>query len=397
MIKSLRRKFIIVAMCSVFAVLAAVMCAVNTINYVNVVKSADRLVSMLKDGGGSFGGGMFGKPISPETPYETRYYTVTVGFDGSATAVNVDSIAAIDAQEAASHAEELYRRGKTSGFYGNYRYNGAEIKTGTMYIFVDCTRELASFRNFLWNSVAVSAASLLLVFILLLILSHKVMKPVSESYARQKRFITDASHEIKTPLTIIGADTDVIEMNGGASEWTKDVKEQVARLSSLTEKLVFLARMDEEGRTLNATAFCISDAVEETVQPFYAVSVSRGIRLHARIQPNITYCGDESMIRQMISLLVDNALKYADGDEVNVSLETSGSKIKMTVKNRASYLQSGNLDVLFERFYRNDSSRNSETGGHGIGLSVVKTIVTAHKGKITAFKNGDIISFNVVL
>ncbi len=396
MIKSLRRKFIIVAMCSVFAVLAVVMCMINVINYVNLVNNADDLVAMLTDGGGSFGG-MHGKPISPETQYETRYYTVVLGADGKALAINVDAIAAIDAQEAASFAEELYAKEKTAGFYGNYRYRCTETKSGTMYIFVDCTRDLASFRNFLWNSIAVSAVSLLLVFFLLLIFSGRVIKPVAESYAKQKRFITDASHEIKTPLTIIGADTDVVEMKDGASEWTQDIKKQVARLTSLTEKLVFLARMDEEGRTLNETSFCISDAVEETIQLFYAVSMSRGVKLITNVQPNITYCGDESMIRQMISLLIDNALKYTDGDEVNVLLETSGSKILLTVKNRASYMQSGNLDVLFERFYRNDSSRNSETGGHGIGLSVVQTIVAAHKGKITAFKDGDTVTFSVAL
>lgn len=397
MIKNLRRKFIAVAMCSVFAVLSAVMCIVNIISYANVVNNADSLMLMLKEGGGSFGVGLHGKPISPETPYETRYYTVLLGFEGEALAVNVDSIAAIDAQEAATFAQELYKKGKTLGFYGNYRYSGTETKTGIMYIFVDCTRELTSFRIFLWNSIAVSGGSLLLVFILLLIFSGKVMKPVAESYAKQKRFITDASHEIKTPLTIIGADTDVIEMKDGASEWTQDIKEQVSRLTSLTEKLVFLARMDEEGRTLNSTTFCISDAVEEAVQPFRAVSLSRGIELNAKVQPNITYCGDESMIRQMLCLLVDNALKYTDGDEVDVLLESSGNKILLTVKNQASYMQSRNLDLLFERFYRNDSSRSSETGGHGIGLSVVQTIVAAHKGKITAFKDGNIISFAVTL
>ncbi len=384
-------------MCSVSAVLAVVMCIVNIINYANVVENADSLISVLKDGGGSFDQGMHGKPISPETPYETRYYTVLLNSDGTAIDVNVDAIAAVDKNDAEAFAEKLYKEGKTSGFLGNYRYNSFLTKTGTMYIFVDCTRELASFRGFLWSSIAVSAASLLLVFILLIIFSGKAMKPVAESYAKQKRFITDASHEIKTPLTIIGADTDVIELNGGACEWTKDIKDQIARLTSLTEKLVFLARMDEEGRTLNFTTFCLSDAAEETVQPFYAVAASRGLRLNISIQPNVTYCGDEAMIRQMLSLLVDNALKYADGDEVEVTLATSGNKIRLAVKNRASYLQSGNLDVLFERFYRNDASRNSETGGHGIGLSVVQSIVAAHKGKISAVKDGEIIIFDVTL
>lgn len=397
MIKRLRRKFIIAAMCSVFAVLAVVVCLVNVISYVNVVNTADSLIAVLKEGGGSFGMGMHGKPISPEAPYETRYYTVLLSPEGAAVAVNVDAIAAIDAQDAACYAEELFQKGKTAGFYGNYRYAVTQTKAGAMYIFVDCTRELTSFHSFLWSSVAVSAASLLLVFLLLNVFSGRAMKPFAESYAKQKRFITDASHEIKTPLTIIGADTDVIEMTDGASEWTQDIKEQVARLTSLTQKLVFLARMDEEGRTLNSTAFCISDAAEECVQPFHAVALSRGLKLTVRIQPSLSYCGDEGMIRQMLSLLVDNALKYTDGDEVGVTLEGAGTKIVLTVSNRASYLQSKSLDLLFERFYRNDASRNSETGGHGIGLSVVQTIVAAHKGRITAVKDGETVFFTVTL
>lgn len=396
MIKGLRRKFIIVAMCSVFAVLAVVICIINVISYANVVKSADRLIEVLQEGGGSFGG-MHGKPISPETPYETRFYTVLLGEDGTAYDVNVDSIAAVGESEAAEYAEALFRQNKTSGFYGNYRYSAVTTDHGTMYIFVDCTRELTSFWSFFWTSIAVSAGSLVLVFLLLLVFSGKVMKPVAESYTKQKRFITDASHEIKTPLTIIGADADVLEMTDGANEWTQNIKEQVARLTSLTEKLVFLARMDEENRTLNATTFSISDAAEETVHPFFAVALARGMELKTDIRPHITYCGDESMIRQMISLLVDNALKYSDGDSVGVTLTAADNKVHLSVCNRASYLQENNLETLFERFYRNDPSRNSETGGHGIGLSVVQSIVALHKGKITARKEGETVYFTVVL
>ncbi len=396
MIKGLRRKFIIVAMCSVFAVLVIVMCAVNAVNYANVISSADGLITILREGEGSFDG-THGKPISPETQYETRYFTVTLGTDGKVINVNTKAIAAIGEQEAADCAQELFKNNKTTGFYGNYRYSSSEVGAGTMYIFVDCTRELTNFKDFLLASISVSALSLVLVFVLVFVLSGKIIKPVAESYEKQKRFITDASHEIKTPLTIIGADTDVLEMQDGANEWTANIKEQVARLTELTGKLVFLARMDEDGRKLNPTDFCISDAAEETVQPFFAVALSRGMELVADIQPNLTYCGDEYMIRQIISLLLDNALKYSDGKTVNISLSAAGNKTQLTVKNRASYLADGNLDILFERFYRNDSSRNSETGGHGIGLSVVQTIVNAHKGKITAKKEGETVIFNVLL
>lgn len=395
MVKQLRRKFILVAMCSVLTVLAVVIGVINVVNYRNVVGNADRIIGLLKEGGGSFGG-MHGKPMSPETPFETRYFSVVLDAEGNAVAVNVEDIAAIGAPDAAAYAEELYRNGRISGFYGVYRYGVTGDSSRTMYIFVDCTKDLSSFRNFLWVSIIVSVVSFFVIFVLVFIFSGKVMKPVADSYAKQKRFITDAGHEIKTPLTIIGADAEVLEMQDGANEWTQSIKEQVVRLTALTEKLIFLARMEEGGQELRFTDFCISDAVEETLQTFSAVAIARGTELQADVRPNLTYHGDENMIRQLVSLLVDNALKYSDGDSITLSLHAIGNKMQLCVKNRASYLADGDLNVLFGRFYRGDRSRNSETGGHGIGLSVVHAIVAAHKGKVTARKEGDTVTFTVV-
>ncbi len=415
MIKRLRKKFIIVTTCSVLAVLVLIVGIINIVNYANVIKNADQIVTLLKDGGGMFGGdngnpgenveppdGDFNnkpqRPMSPETPFETRYFTVELDNNGEIRFVNTDRIAAVDQTQAADYARSLYKKNKTSGFYGNYRYGTKTVgESDTMYIFVDCTRELSNFKNFLLVSIAVGISAFVAVFLLVFFLSGKVMKPIAESYAKQKRFITDASHEIKTPLTVIGANTEVLEMQGVENEWTIGIREQVKRLTSLTEKLVFLARMDEESQTLKATDFSLSDAVEETVKPFCAVAVSKGMMLESDIQKNVSYCGDESMIRQLISMLVDNALKYSDENgQVRVQLKTTGSKIQFAVSNPAKELN-GDLNILFERFYRNDKSRNSETGGHGIGLSVAKAIVEAHKGKITAHGENGTVVFTATL
>lgn len=407
MIKRLRKKFIIVATCSVLAVLVLIVGIINIVNYSNVVKNADRIVSALKDGGGSFGGdkndkfqdGEFNgrpqRPMSPETPFETRFFTVVLDSVGEVGSVNTDKIASVDQTQAADYAVKLFKENKTTGFYGNYRYGASAEGNDTMYIFVDCTKELSGFENFLLVSIAVGVSAFVAVFLLVFFLSGRVMKPIAESYEKQKRFITDASHEIRTPLTVIGANTEVLEMQGTVNEWTESIKEQVKRLSSLTEKLVFLARMDEENQTLKTTDFSLSDAVEETVKPFSAVAVSKGITLDTDIQKNISYCGDEYLLRQLVSLLADNALKYSEGN-ISVRLKAAGGKIQLTVANPAKEL-SGDLNVLFERFYRNDKSRNSETGGHGIGLSVAKAIVTAHKGKITARGENGTVTFTVTL
>ncbi|MGN0823645.1 MAG: sensor histidine kinase [Candidatus Coproplasma sp.] len=418
MIKKLRKKFIIVATCSVLAVLILIVGIINIVNYTNVIKNADHIVTLLQEGGGTFGvdGERISEngtaqsgqtndlprkpisPMSPETPFETRFFTVIIDENGTACTVNTDKIAAVDQTQATAYAISLYENNKDKGFCDNYRYGTTDTADGgTMYIFVDCTKELTSFKNFLLVSIIVAISAFVAVFVLVFFLSGKVMKPVAESYAKQKRFITDASHEIKTPLTIIGANTEILEMQGVENEWTYGIKEQIKRLTSLTEKLVFLARMDEESQTLKATDFSLSDAVEETIKPFSAVAVSKGLTLEGDIQKNISYCGDESMIRQLISLLADNALKYSDENgRITVRLKTVGGKIQLTVSNPAKDLD-GDLSILFERFYRNDKSRNSQTGGHGIGLSVADAIVSAHKGKIAAHAENGIATFTVTL
>lgn len=395
MIKRLRKKFVVISTFSVLAVLVLIVGIINIVNYANVVQNADQIILLLKEGGGTFGGGLVKqqRPMSPETPFETRYFTVTLNGEGAVKNVNTDYIVSVNQTLAAAYAVSLYENNEYAGFFGNYRYGATAIsENDTMYIFVDCTNEIASFKNFFLVSVVVGFSAFVAVFLLVFFLSGKVMKPIAESYAKQKSFITDASHEIKTPLTIIGANTEVLEMQGTSNEWTENIKEQVKRLSSLTEKLVFLARMDEENQTLKTTDFSLSDAVEETVKPFCAVAVSKGLTIEYDIRKNISYCGDETLIRQLVSLLLDNALKYSDENgKIFVQLKTTGGKIQLTVANPAQEL-SGDLNVLFERFYRNDKSRNSQTGGHGIGLSVAKAIVEAHKGKIAAnSKNGTVV------
>ena len=271
--------------------------------------------------------------------------------------------------------------GSDSGFTDIYRYRVADCEDGTRIIFVDCRQELESFRNTLVYSVGVSLLGFLAVFMLVLFWSKKIFKPVAESYAKQKRFITDASHEIKTPLTIIDANTEVIEMVNGESEWTKNTRDQVKRLTALTNQMVALSRL------------------YEVIDHFSSLSEVRGKKISADIEDGIKYVGDENSIRQLISILVDNAMKYAvESADISISLKRDGRKVKFVLKNLTDGMEEGSQDILFERFYRPDSSRNSETGGSGIGLSLAKSIVESHKGRITARCDGDgYITFQVTL
>lgn len=244
-----------------------------------------------------------------------------------------------------------------------------------------------------------STAGLITVFILVLIFSRAVVRPLEESYQKQKRFITDAGHEIKTPLTIIDANAEVLEMEVGENEWIRSIKNQVKRLSELTGKLVFLSKMDEESNILNFEDFSLSDAVSETAFPFETMAKAKNKELSINIEPNIIYRGDEYSIRQLVSVLLDNAIKYSpDGGKTELSLSSDGKRKRLRVKNSVEKIEKGDHSVLFERFYRSDESRNSQTGGHGIGLSIAKAIVTAHKGKISAHsEDGKSIEFTVIL
>ena len=414
MIRRLRRKFILISMVSVFVVLFLIMGAINLANFRSVVAGADARVDLVLHGDEKFPGFGEGLPrdgddapedggnedfrrggrkfffgpgaLNEEARFDTRFFTVTFDESGEATLVNTGRIAAVDAETAVSLAAEKYAAGKTAGFSGNYRYRAVSAGDGcTLYVFLDVSRELATFKDFLTASVVISLLGFILVLLPVLFFSRMALKPVEESVNKQKRFITDASHEIKTPLAVISAANEVIEIENGESEWTESISKQVARLSSLTEKLVRLTRMDEESFRLNPVELDLSAAVEETALSFEAVAKARNRGLTVDVAPGVRYTGDEAALKQLVSLLVDNAMKYSnDGGQVKVSLEKRGRGPVLKVENSTDGIEKGDLGILFERFYRRDRSRSSATGGHGIGLSVAEAIVKAHKGKITA-------------
>ena len=417
MIRELRKKFILVAMLSTLVVLAAIMSVVNISNYKELLARADEMTSLLAKIDGKFPEGNGQKPdegdkktsppekpeekehFSAETPFETRYFTVTEDSDGEIADCDLDRIAAIDESTAEEYAEEISKKADTTGFIGIYRYRVTDADGGVKYVFLDCRRELSNFRTVLITTVSVSVLGFAAVFVLVVIFSRMVFRPVEESIQKQKRFITDASHELKTPLTIIDANTEVMEMENGESQWTKSTRKQIQRLSGLVQQLVTLSRLDEEKGLQNPAEFNLSEAVSESVQSYEALAQTKEKKLKLEIENNIFYVGDEKAIRQLLGTLMDNAVKYSsDKGNIKLMLKRKGRKILLEVYNDAEELPKGKLDVLFERFYRLDSSRNSSTGGSGIGLSVAKAIVLTHKGKITAEnRNGNGLTVTVLL
>lgn len=399
MIKKLQRKFVAVAMLSLFIVLLIIIGTVNILNYGRMADDAQRTINILKENDGSFpkpdmmpghGNDMF-KGMSPEAPYESRYFSVLMDGSGNVSTIDTGKIAGTDTDEAAEYAKKVSECGRTSGFMGQYRFGVKDKDNGKLIIFLYCGRELSNFRAVLLISVGISFAGMLAVFLLLIFFSGRIVKPVSESYEKQKRFITDAGHEIKTPLTIIDADAELVALDCGENEWLEDIKKQTKRLTALTNDLIYLAKMEEGQKNSTKIEFPLSDVVEETAESFRARAVNENKKLDIDIQPEITYCGDEKAIRQLVSILVDNAVKYSDGTKsISVKLEGQGGTSKLSkgfrlqVFNSCEHIEPESVKHLFDRFYRAEQSRNSQTGGYGIGLSVAQAVVEAHRGKITA-------------
>lgn len=394
MIRRLRIKFIGVSMLSILLVLSVIIGTINLFNYERVIEDANNILAILKEYNGSFPKDKdllkrdenYKKSMSPEVAYESRYFSVLLDSNsGMFISVDTGKVVAIDEESAIQYAQKIWKSSKQEGFISNYRYVKQNLDGQIRIIFLDCRKNLSTFRSFLMTSVLVSVLGLVSVFILVVLFSKRVMKPVYESYEKQKRFITDAGHEIKTPLTIIDANATILEMEYGENEWIDDIQKQTKRLAELTNDLIYLSRMEEESNRLQMIDFPFSDIVSEMVMSFQNIAKTQNKIVISKIQPMLTYHGDEKSIRQLISILLDNALKYSNqGSEIVVSVEKQGKGIQFSIFNETESLEKERLDKLFDRFYRMEQSRNTQTGGYGIGLSIAKAVVTAHKGKITA-------------
>lgn len=392
MINKLRRKFVLLSLGALVLLLAFIVSGILFLNYRSLTREADQVLSLLSKNQGVFpehGEGPFDwipHGMSQELPFESRFFSVLVNAKGRVLTAETGSIAAVDAQTAQEYAASALKRSAVRGFIGDYRYVRASEAGLTRVTFLDCGRKLAMARNFAIFSLVMSLVGFAIIAAVVIFVSGRFTRPVAESYEKQKRFITDASHEIKTPLTIIRANVDVLKMDLGENDGLDEIQRQSKRLTELTNDLVYLSRMEEAGNKPQMIEFPISEVVSGVAAPFASIAASKKIDYTVSVQPLLSMTGDERSISQLVSLLLDNAMKYTpEGGRAELKLERQGRKLLLTVANTtASPLAPDDLRHLFERFYRPDASRNSETGGHGIGLSMAEAIVTAHGGKISA-------------
>ena len=397
MIKKLRMKLIAASMASLLIVLLIIEGIIGMLNYNKIVTEADRVLEILGENEGQLPKMDLypkkdndiprrkGRQSSSEFPYESRFFSVLMDEEGKVISSDTGKITIVDSDAAIEYAQTIWDKGSKKGFIENYRYYVCESESDIRIIFLDCGRSLSTFHDFIITGVIVSVIGLVSVLILMIFVSGRIVKPFLENYEKQKRFITDAGHELKTPLTIIDADTEVLEMDFGENEWLADIQTQTKRMADLTNNLILLSRMEEEWKKELMIEFPLSDVVEETVGAFQSLARTQNKTLNSNIKPLIVMKGDEKAIRQLVTILLDNAVKYSDeGGKIEVSLEKQKNRIHLSVFNTTEWISREHLDHLFDRFYRTDSSRNSRTGGYGLGLSIAAATVNAHKGKITA-------------
>ena len=438
MINKLRRRLILVSMLSLLLVLGSIVTAANLINWRQITQDADSILDVLAENEGffpelreDFGGGPWdgetaparpegesaatmpegettenrpvnnrekwrndlrGRGLSQETPFESRFFSVKYNEDGSVDDVEITRIASVSEEDAISYAEEILAKGRARGFYGSYRYlvcnesADSEDSAGQRVILLDRQNQLATLKHFVLASYGLSALGLLLVLILITLLSGRIIRPFVDNYEKQRRFITDAGHELKTPLAIIEADSEVLEMDlGEDNEWLSDIRKQTRRLAELTANLIFLARSEESTGTAQRIDFPLSDVVEESAESYRGPALAGGQSFEMTVEPMLSLCGDEKQIRQLVGILMDNALKYTPaGGDIRLTLKKDGKWLRLSVCNTAENIKKEQLPHLFDRFYRTDASRNSATGGYGIGLSIAQAIVAGHKGQIKA-------------
>lgn len=397
MIRKVRMKFAAMAMAAMTVCTVVLILSINLLNYCQTDRRMESIVREIavserrSQDDGEMKNEMDGKERhSAMTQYVSRFFCVTLLEDGTGQ-VFLKNKEALTETEALSLAEKVVKLEKTEGYLDEYKYVAVSEGKIRQFFFLDCSTELHAIRSLFITSVAVGAVGLIFVFLFVFFMSGKAIEPLKESMEKQKRFITDAGHELKTPLSAIATNMDLLEMDLENNEWVDSTKRQVRKLRKLVNHLISLSRLEETQQKLELSFFSASDAATECADTFLAMAEMEGKNIEMEIEENLTVYGNEASVKQIFTILCDNAVKYAQGDpNIQVHLYGKGRKVIFeTVNDWDHGIESGDLDQVFERFFRGDSSRTTSgnANGYGLGLSIAKAAAEKNHAKLCVFED----------
>lgn len=387
-------------MISIIVVLMAIIGTITLINYNKTVDN--KVLTVLVDNGGKFDDLDFGDDnlentdgnnnkdnlnhqgdhgeFTKETPYWTRFFSVKFTNSNPNPTVDTSMIASVSKEEAIDMAKETIDSNSMIGFYGAYRYKVKITDDFKLVVFVDCTKEMRSIRYFVFTGTWISLVGIIAVFIIVFIFSKIVFNPVKRTYDKQKRFVTNAAHELKIPLTIISANNELIDAQYNSLDETQVIDKQVKKLTIMINNLTLLSKLDEEDKNVDLKEKVdLTKLSNDLIEPFKVIFESRNIKFNFFVDDNCYIKGNTNLISQLLSLLIDNANKYAL-TYIDFEVRIVGKGVELKTSNDAD-IDEKNPNLLLERFYRNDKARG-KIEGSGIGLSVVNEIVKLHKGTI---------------
>lgn len=413
MIQKMRWRFVEVALISFATVILILLVTINVWNYHTVINSMDDSISIIQNiNDNGFPVETFpnetitdsqdfpfnpGNIYSPEIQYMIRFFTVQYNKSGTIENINKAFIATESEENIVAYADSIQNTNKNTGFKEKYRYRVYENDTGKLIVFLNVEREIQSIKSLLIITGVIALICLLGVFLVAFLLSKRAIEPFRKNLDMQKQFITNASHELKTPLTSISTSADVLAMEKSDNEWVMNIQSQCVQMKKMISNLMILSRLDEEKPFQEKTTFSLSDMIWEISEPFSVRARAAGKQLKLEVEEDILITGDEGSIRQSISALLDNAIKYCDEEGIiRIKLVKRGKKGELFISN--TFVKAPLLDTsrFFERFYRDNTTMN-QVSGAGIGLSIVQSAIHANGGRIEVSAQNNLVTFKITI
>jgi len=323
----------------------------------------------------------------------STFYSVALSEDGTVLAVDNGTRGLYNEDKLVEIARKLLEEARLSGRLDNMSYM-VSVRSGyTLVAFIDNTIIDASMKMLLGNVLIVGGAAIVLLFFVSIVLSKKIIRPLEENDKQQKQFISDAGHELKTPVAVISTNAELLSRELGENEWLANIQYENERMGDLVKQLLDLSKAENTETPMEPVDF--SRVITGEVLAFESIAFEQGKMIQSDIEEGIHVVGNQIQLTQLISILLDNAVRHGAGSEIELSLKRQGHSAVFNIANDGDEIPPEKLEHLFDRFYRVDEARNSESHHYGLGLSIAKAVVEKHGGSIVVSSRNGRIRFTV--